>query len=50
MSHFAIGYNLGAKFGEDFDRTTFMGDGSRRIIDVYRPYVADVSDVEIPVA
>jgi hypothetical protein len=41
---------LGEKFGEDFDRTTYLGDGSTRMIDVYRPYLADVSDVEIPVA
>jgi hypothetical protein len=41
-------YQLSEAFGAFFDETTFLGDGTTRVLDVYRDLLADTSDVPPP--
>jgi len=43
-------YELGEAFGTAFDETTYLGDGETLVVDVYRRFLSDTSDVEPPPA
>lgn len=41
-------YSIGKQFGQYFDETTYLADGTTLMIDVYRELLKDISDVEFP--
>lgn len=41
-------YQMGQRFGEYFDKSTYLADGKTLVVDVYRELLKDISDVEFP--